>query len=682
MSASKVATEKSELHGIGDAPLPSYRKLCAIALDNSAAPLGPASNTRSMRGQTETSFVAAGEEPSTSAVPRKCTRTKPKSPEVPATATAPDQSEWKAAPSPDLRVVHVSADIATLQKRVSELSSIITTRFLEQHTAISNLKTFVSPVTSLTSTLARTVGRVTNLEGAATQNVPSLETYRVLEIIINCTRMTESVRPWNLVAQMMGCIPTLSVAAVATVEPLPAPPGFIIVTFRTEQNAKDFMATTRTLPDLFRDLRFSWADSPSSPVRPAPSSAPSTTGPFVDDRCGCDDPCTEPLSSHIDHVLPIPIPSPVTDINGSPSTPVHVFLEYQWFPPTIPPSFDRVLILEDVPGAAPPMSKTCTRAVVHPFQSFAEAVTFLTADSTLLVVGLTDVNGRIGCRSPAYSTCLSQPHCVDTKKNVHFSIGRKGPADHTPLAVSIPSTDMLYIPKTSTENTPTIRDLRAQKLAAHTNSLDDDFSSVLNRKQRLMLAAIAVALASLGVDTPLQIVVTNHEIIDLMCYEAPLRAASAWVGPNDDILKFVVDCLTERRAAAQFLLLPEGQHNTTYDDAVLAAQSAARRPESSASHMGRAEWIDLVQSILRNCAGLEQAEHLDHSDDCYPLLKVWSKVKDSKLPLSQSQTQPDQPSAPRRKRKRDLAEVPSTDGRDIDSSREAHRGRHATRKAI
>lgn len=65
---------------------------------------------------------------------------------------------------------------------------------------------------------------------------------------------------------------------------------------------------------------------------------------------------------------------------------------------------------------APASSKACTRAVVHPFQYFSEAVTFLVSNTDLPLAGLTDVNGRIGTRSPVNApSCCSRLRSIDTK---------------------------------------------------------------------------------------------------------------------------------------------------------------------------------------------------------------------------------------------------------------------------
>ncbi|PBK93130.1 hypothetical protein ARMGADRAFT_148717 [Armillaria gallica] len=165
-----------------------------------------------MRNQTDTSFLDAGGEPATSAVPsRKKCKTKETNvapldasglvpttfqfSSTPASGSAiPISSQEKFSPvelrsqidslktqlqalrnriqsltttistlqSPGERR-DIRADIANLQKRVSDISTIVTGRFLEQHTAITGL-TASGSVPSLADTLNRSVGRVSNLE--------------------------------------------------------------------------------------------------------------------------------------------------------------------------------------------------------------------------------------------------------------------------------------------------------------------------------------------------------------------------------------------------------------------------------------------------------------------------------------------------------------------------------------
>lgn len=71
---------------------------------------------------------------------------------------------------------------------------------------------------------------------------------------------------------------------------------------------------------------------------------------------------------------------------------------------------------------APASSKACTRAVTHPFQYFSEAVTFLVSNTDLPLAGLTDVNGRIGTRSPVNApSCCSRLRSIDTKTDARGS---------------------------------------------------------------------------------------------------------------------------------------------------------------------------------------------------------------------------------------------------------------------
>ncbi|KAK0201356.1 hypothetical protein DFS33DRAFT_1385662 [Desarmillaria ectypa] len=105
---------------------------------------------------------------------------------------------------PPVDLPDVRNDITNLQKRVSDLSTIVTGRFLEHHNAILGLST---PAGSL-----------------------SLE----------------------------HCLPDLrrharffSMGTISELERLAASPSAIVVTFRTEQNAKDFMSAARALSDRF-----------------------------------------------------------------------------------------------------------------------------------------------------------------------------------------------------------------------------------------------------------------------------------------------------------------------------------------------------------------------------------------------------------------------------------------------
>ncbi|KAK0464824.1 hypothetical protein IW261DRAFT_1524120 [Armillaria novae-zelandiae] len=329
--------------GLQAASIPMKRKLkgksSMTTVDPATVQFGPA----------KASFLSARGDPSSSLVPRKRTRTKPKSPQVPATDTAPDQSEWRSAvftlrsqleklqtlplphsgssPSPELR--DVTVDIGNLQKRVSELASIIASRFIQQHSAIANLTTSTSAISSLESTLGKTAHRVTRLEDSSHQDTS--EPYRALEVrvaelkkmlvassasalpthlpptlsqpitsvppaplssnirlqvVIDHSRCAQSAPPWDWLAQMLGCMPALSVGDVTSVDQLPSSPGCLLVTFQTEKAARDFLSAARTLPIRFRQVRFSWADSPSSPVKSTATWIPLPAGPYVDDRHG------------------------------------------------------------------------------------------------------------------------------------------------------------------------------------------------------------------------------------------------------------------------------------------------------------------------------------------------------------------------------------------------------------
>ncbi|PBK62243.1 hypothetical protein ARMSODRAFT_1061650 [Armillaria solidipes] len=525
------------------------RKLSAFAPENgdaAASLVGPASNTRSMRGQTEASFVAAGGEPSSSAVPRKRAQFAATSP---VHEPHPSPDEWKSAvfnlrshlekellslrdqlqtaietsvaPQPPVDLHDLLVDIANLQKRVSDWSTIVTTRFTEHHTAIAGLTTTVSSLPSLSNTLTRAVGRLTNLEAAGNQNSHSADAYRVLEgrvaelekallstsastavitaptlsstptarsapspmpssppvnlrrqIVITGVQVGEN--PWDPVALMMGCIPTLSMAIVLTVRKLPSSASSVVVAFFTEQNAKDFMSAARSLPERFLPARFLWADSPDSPIRPVHPSAPlppTFGGPFVDDRHGINNSLSDCSVPHVDQRSPMPKTFPSTDppdcarpqwlslcswnINGHlplkirgedvKRVPDNYFAIFRSRPYTRGKPWGglcaiirdelRYLVIDEllrpdllvlqlpccylVAGyVAPTSSKVCTRAVVPPFQYFTEALTFLASNSDLPLVGLTDVNGRIGTTSPANAPpCLSRLQSVDTKSN-------------------------------------------------------------------------------------------------------------------------------------------------------------------------------------------------------------------------------------------------------------------------
>ncbi|SJL02999.1 uncharacterized protein ARMOST_06344 [Armillaria ostoyae] len=983
---------------------------------DATTPAGPASNTRSMRAQTESAFAAASGQPSPSIVPKKRRKTK----DVPGTAltshplpsfthfvsavpsiaaagpsASPFGSDhlWKTAlvelrthietqllvlqqriesvethalssmaQPPSLELADIRDDISNLQTRFSDLSKIATGRFREHFKVISDLMASLSALVDLPSALDSTNGHLTALEndwGSSAHHHPSRDAFRALEervadlekaslsaSIVPAVPATVSwplpnishsaqlpsrppvpipsinshrqiiissdmpfLKPFDAVAQMMGCIQNLSMSSVLDVKTVPGVPTSILVSFRLENDAKDFMIAARTLPARFHGCRFLWPDSPAAPATaslPLSPLASSSNGPIVDDRHGYfndihvpDPPCSVSLSpspdlSHvtsqttsIDEPLPLQTLSLCSwNINGhlplkiwDPEVTsvikrhdVTVFFETWLMPHTeasvrVPPNYTaifrsrsysggrpwgglcavvkddlRYLVIDElsrpdllvlqlpscylVAGyVAPATSKACTRAIIPPFQHFAEAVTFLSTNSTLPVVGLTDVNGRVGTRSPANAPMsFSRAHAVDVKRDtrgkefidmcydskmvilnglrittdyrtfnfdnswtsfqtagtsvvdyafvsqsllllpdsLNFSIGKKGPADHAPLSVSVASTEALY---TSTgdvnDSAPKIKDLREELQSRHAGPLNDDMHIVLdsivsmtpsepdrmhlygascpcikkqsnipcfsvyivsppenskshrllttaihwglyasrNRtiaygaipdmrdpnlpsngpaKQRVLLAGIAVALASLEVDSPLQIIVDSQDIIDLVCYEAPLHAVKGWVGSNDDILRKVVDCLTERRGTTEFVLCRRGIDNHTYKDAIDAAREASRHPGSSSAHMGKAEWTDLCETFLSDCAELEHAEFFQHDDDCQPGPKIFSHVPYSKLPSSVSSS--DRNSG--KKMKGQQIKMPPSDGGDIDHFSESHRGRHATRKAM
>ncbi len=93
--------------------------------------------------------------------------------------------------------------------------------------------------------------------------------------------------PYDPVSQIMGCIPNLSMSIVTAVEHITASPRSIIATFRTEQNAKDFMFAAHSLPERFHNCQFLWADNPASPIAPpSPSNSLPLAGSFVDNRRG------------------------------------------------------------------------------------------------------------------------------------------------------------------------------------------------------------------------------------------------------------------------------------------------------------------------------------------------------------------------------------------------------------
>ncbi len=192
--------------------------------------IGPASNTRSMWNQTDASFLAAGGEPSSSAAPPKKKRKTKEANVVPldASGSVPNTFQFSSTPASGSTIptssqgksssleLHskinsletqlqalqdhtqsltttvstlrppgehqdIRVDIANLQKHVSDMSTIVTGRFLEQHTAITGLTASAGSVPSLTNTLNWSVGRVSDLEAqfaTIAQNGPSAENYR------------------------------------------------------------------------------------------------------------------------------------------------------------------------------------------------------------------------------------------------------------------------------------------------------------------------------------------------------------------------------------------------------------------------------------------------------------------------------------------------------------------------
>ncbi|KAK0193495.1 hypothetical protein F5146DRAFT_1134157 [Armillaria mellea] len=116
------------------------RKASAIIPDSSLTQFGPTSNTCSMRAQTETSFIAAGGEPSPSFIPRKCPRLKGKSPEPSTAASTSDQSEWKAA----MFNLHAQfeTEIRTLQDQLEALFTAPTPASLQPE--LSNVTTNIT----------------------------------------------------------------------------------------------------------------------------------------------------------------------------------------------------------------------------------------------------------------------------------------------------------------------------------------------------------------------------------------------------------------------------------------------------------------------------------------------------------------------------------------------------------
>lgn len=226
----QLQSNPTSSHSVAKGKTPVKRKPSTVASNADPASLlsiGLASNTRSMRNQTDASFLAAGGEPSSSAVPPKKKRKTKEANVVPLDAsgsvpntfqfsstpasgsTVPTSSQGKSS-SLELRSKinsletqlqalqdhtqsltttvstlqppgehrDIGVDIANLQKHVSDMSTIVTGRFLEQHTTITGLTASAGSVLSLTDTLNRSVGRVSNLEdqfATIAQNGPSAE---------------------------------------------------------------------------------------------------------------------------------------------------------------------------------------------------------------------------------------------------------------------------------------------------------------------------------------------------------------------------------------------------------------------------------------------------------------------------------------------------------------------------
>ncbi|PBK93075.1 hypothetical protein ARMGADRAFT_1030505 [Armillaria gallica] len=153
---------------------------------------------------------------------------------------------------PTLQPEHwdIRANIANLQKHVSDVSTIITGCFLEQHATITGLTASAGSIPSLADTLNRSVGHVSNLKAqfaTIPQIGPSVENYRLLEervaelekIVIVGIRYMPNL--YDAVSQIMECISTLSMGIVTAVEHIMASPGSTVAIFWTEQNAKDYV---------------------------------------------------------------------------------------------------------------------------------------------------------------------------------------------------------------------------------------------------------------------------------------------------------------------------------------------------------------------------------------------------------------------------------------------------------
>ncbi len=226
----QLQSNPTSSHSVAKGKTPVKRKPSTVASNADPASLlsiGLASNTRSMRNQTDASFLAAGGEPSSSAVPPKKKRKTKEANVVPldASGSVPNTFQFSSTPASGSTVPTSSqgkssslelrskinsletqlqalqehtrsltttvstlqppgehrdtgVDIANLQKHVSDMSTIVTGRFLEQHTTITGLTASAGSVLSLTDTLNRSVGRVSNLEdqfATIAQNGPSAE---------------------------------------------------------------------------------------------------------------------------------------------------------------------------------------------------------------------------------------------------------------------------------------------------------------------------------------------------------------------------------------------------------------------------------------------------------------------------------------------------------------------------
>ncbi|PBK84482.1 hypothetical protein ARMGADRAFT_1088487 [Armillaria gallica] len=201
----QLQSNSTPSHSAAKGKTPVKHKPSTVTLNadpTSLLSIGPVSNTCSMWNQTDTSFLAAGREPSSSAAPpkKKC-KTKETN-IVPLDASGSISNTFQSSLSPasgstiptssqgnssslelhsklnsletQLQALHdhtqsltttvltlqlpgdhrdICVDIANLQECVSDMSTIITGCFLEQHTAITGLTASACSVPSLTNTL-------------------------------------------------------------------------------------------------------------------------------------------------------------------------------------------------------------------------------------------------------------------------------------------------------------------------------------------------------------------------------------------------------------------------------------------------------------------------------------------------------------------------------------------------